>query len=145
MRSLVGIDPGGTIGVAYISPGGLITTYSFPHEQVLEVFNLVHEVDPDKIVVERYVGGGFRNKDEALTTEQAGAFYWHFKWYGWDVDYPISQRRKSQLDVAEKLTPTKHERDALAHLLVILTPQEREYTFRKEHHDPESDVDDPGQ
>lgn len=120
MTVLLGLDPGGTTGCA-LKIGRAYMTRTFVH--VPELWDFIKEHRPDKVAFEVFVTAGRVDAAMIHTIELVGSIrgichVLKIPGYG-----QTAQSRKGFIEPAKAIlkgTPhTKHEEDALAHLLLL--------------------------
>jgi hypothetical protein len=134
MPSVIGIDPGGTIGVGVVHEHLPLThSYAWTDTDPVETWNkIVHlhtklEVRGGIVVViEDYVGAGFRDKDSIHTLKQVGFFTHACAWLGIETEVVQPGARKRSIAWAadhlgkdslweKKKAELPHATDGLAH------------------------------
>ena len=74
---LVAIDPGGQTGLAGFAKGGVLThagVITVPHHDFRSLFHVLDEWDPERVVVEDFVIGGYHlSSAQTDTCKQVGA------------------------------------------------------------------------
>ena len=146
-RVVVGIDPGETIGLAWVTyqHGEQIDRWHLVDAQATDVSvaltflqMAVDQLRPDydmTVVIEDYQSSGPLTKEAKLTIEQVGFFH---GWFTARSNQPRNilckivppGRRQSRLEQARKLSPNgavhaaRHGVDALAHVLKEIAKEE---------------------
>lgn len=128
----VGIDPGGTTGVAVIDcKGNLI--HSAALKKPLDVTQILDKCaerygsEGFQVVIENFIGSGPRSNSMNYTLKLVGFFHLLCEYKGWSNVVQPPQRRKPYLGAARKLLTTSkwadwrrngdHQMDALGHAI----------------------------
>ncbi len=123
---ILAIDPGVTTGWAVLN-GGEITTGNIRTPDSLA--GLIGEIAcaHGTVVVENFIGGGYRTKESAETLQVLGFVRYYCAWLRVPCIVQVPQRRLPYVSQARDLLPptSRHGVDALAHLLAYLLPSER--------------------
>ena len=126
---IVGVDPGRTIGVAYLERvSGHVNAadYSDPIRCIRDL--LLCESSGTVYVIERYYGGGLQSRDGEYTMHVAGYIQYRLLEDNRAVVMQSPQARKNKLPEAKTrlhLDKDRHKADALAHALAYRSKQER--------------------
>lgn len=130
-KNVLAIDPGKSIGVAYVSylanEGKLeITTKTvFSFEDFFDYFKRIF---PDVVVIEDFIGAGPRTKEAIMVLKLIGKIEGICFLLKTPVIIQNPQMRKPYLFKVQKHLKSivsKHEEDALAHALAYINQQEK--------------------
>lgn len=124
--NLIAVDPGMTTGLALlrITEAGLVisgTEATDPLRIVSGIWSLSRGVPNTVLLVEDFVGGGYRTAESNHTLKQIGLYEWTFSPY-FPVILRTPQQRLKGTSLAKKLAqqpnvdiPEPHSLDALKH------------------------------
>lgn len=133
---VVGIDPGGTTGLAILMDDGTpkelkqISGYDILHQKQLqrEFIRWLRAVKPKVVAIEDFVGGGYRDKHSSMTLKLVGLFVALAAAANCNVSVQVPRARHPYLAQAKAMNPNKannHATDAFAHALAAASIQER--------------------
>jgi len=118
---VVGIDPGRTIGVAYIdvTASALKVLHASQETHPPVVGRLLREWggEAPEVVVEDFVGAGPRNTASNHTLKVIGFIVWHCELLHLQVTQVPPQSRLSAVTAAKQFKCGPHATDAMAHAI----------------------------
>ena len=121
---LIGIDPGRTIGMAYVrfTDGTAQHAHGADFQDPIACYRMCTSKNPETVVfvIEQYYGSGLQSRDGEHTLRVYGYLLWRLQEEGLTVVPRSPQSRLHMLDEASKWYPKyvdRHKRDALAHAL----------------------------
>jgi len=143
-KVIISIDPGVTTGLAVCSISKELHITPMFIADSREISIIIREVDiairtmgADVVIVEDFIGGGFRNKDSKRTIETLGFIRLYYSLImERKVVVQQPQFRKHAYQEACKLlksngiTKVHHAKDALAHLVAYCI---KEHSYEKKH------------
>ena len=122
-RKFIAIDPGISTGFTVINAKLLMAcgVISTPHNNVMELMNLLEVVDPDVIVIEDFILRAKRKAQEhADTCKNIGAVMGWATLHSKLMEFQIPSYRKAFVSIAKAIVPrgtSIHTIDSLAHAL----------------------------
>jgi hypothetical protein len=129
MKGVVAIDPGRTIGVSWVTEDGRFISSQITDDPqtVIQIMEGPNAPSIIAVVIEDYIGAGFRDSDSVYTIKLIGFLYGFSRWRGYKTVMQFPQERKSFLaEALQKLEDTDlkgvtpHHIDSLAHALRYL-------------------------
>lgn len=145
---LLGIDPGGTTGIAVATYNkrkrhASLTWYDqlvgsaellVDPTRAAELFDKLNKESLDAVVIENFIGGGTRTRHSDYTMKLVGFFAGLCVGLGVPWVLQVPQKRLSYLADARELLPQKdkHAQDALAHVFAYINTSEIKNAKRKQ-------------
>jgi len=124
---IVSVDPGLTIGLASLVGGPSAPSVVTYHTGIVtEAWKWCIGFRPDVFVIESFVGGGARNKDNTETIRRWGYFEYRMKELGVTCVVQEPSRRLHKVSLAEKFCQQRDEVAALAHAFAAWDQQMKE-------------------
>ena len=132
---IVGIDPGGTTGLAVVSYNKRRNKYRLECYDQINGYELVYKNvpaqdyvkrllshQPNLVVIEDFIGGGYRSTDSNDTTKLVGFFVGSAIANGIPAVLQVPKRRRPFVQLAKASIDKrfKHSADAYAHVLYYL-------------------------